>query len=113
MFDGDVALITGGSSGIGRATALAFAAEGAKVVVASRRSEQSLETVRLVTDAGGEAFFVQADVSVSADVQRMVAQTIEHYGKLNYAFNNAGIGGSMTPTGDYSEETFDQVRRRS
>jgi NAD(P)-dependent dehydrogenase (short-subunit alcohol dehydrogenase family) len=109
MFDGDVALITGGSSGIGRATALAFSSEGARVVVASRRSEESLETVKLVTDAGGEAFFVKADISVSADVQNMVAQTIERYGKLNYAFNNAGIGGSMTPTGDYSEETFDRV----
>jgi len=109
MFDGDVALITGGSSGIGRATALAFSSEGARVVVASRRSEESLETVRLITDAGGEAFFVKTDISVSADVQNMVAQTIERYGKLNYAFNNAGIGGSMTPTGDYSEETFDHV----
>ena len=109
MFDGEVALITGGSSGIGRATALAFAAEGAKVVVASRRSDESLETVRLVTDAGGEAFFVQADVSVSADVQRMVAQTVERFGKLNYAFNNAGIGGRPAPTADYSEEVFDQV----
>lgn len=109
MFDGDVALITGGSSGIGRATALAFAAEGAKVVVASRRGEESLETVRRIVDAGGQASFVKADVSISADVQAMVAQTIERYGKLNYAFNNAGIGGSMTPTAEYSEETFDQV----
>jgi NAD(P)-dependent dehydrogenase (short-subunit alcohol dehydrogenase family) len=109
MFDGDVALVTGGSSGIGRATALAFAAEGAKVVVASRRSEESLETVRLVKDAGGEAFFVQTDISISADVQRMVAQTVGRYGKLNYAFNNAGIGGSMTPVAEYSEEIFDKV----
>jgi NAD(P)-dependent dehydrogenase (short-subunit alcohol dehydrogenase family) len=109
MFEGDVALVTGGSSGIGRATALAFAAEGARVVIASRRSEESLETVRLVKAAGGDAFFVQADVSKSADVQRMVAQTIERYGKLNYAFNNAGVGGKMAPTADYSEETFDEV----
>lgn len=109
MFEGEVALVTGGSSGIGRATVLAFAAEGAKVAVASRRAEESLETVRMVKDAGGEAFFVQADVAIPADVQRMVAQTVERYGKLNYAFNNAGIGGAMTPTAEYSEEVFDQV----
>ena len=109
MFDGEVALVTGGSSGIGRATALAFAAQGAKVAVASRRSEESLETVRLVTDAGGEAMFVQTDVSVAADVQRMVAQTVERFGKLNYAFNNAGVGGTMIPVAEYPEEVFDKV----
>ncbi|AMO25435.1 short-chain dehydrogenase [Ramlibacter tataouinensis] len=109
MFEGEVALVTGGSSGIGRATAVAFAAEGAKVVVASRRSEESGETVRMVTDAGGEAFFVQADVSISADVQRMVAQTVERFGKLNYAFNNAGVGGNMVPTAEYPEDVFDKV----
>jgi NAD(P)-dependent dehydrogenase (short-subunit alcohol dehydrogenase family) len=109
MFEGDVALVTGGSSGIGRATALAFAAEGAKVAVASRRSEESLETVRLVKEAGGDALFVQGDVSISADVQRMVSQTVERFGKLNYAFNNAGVGGAMTPTATYDEDTFDQV----
>jgi len=107
---GGIALVTGGSSGIGRAAALAFAAEGAKVVIASRREANSLETVRLVKEAGGEAFFVRADVSRSSEVQEMVARTVERYGGLNYAFNNAGIEGDpFVPVADLSETTWDGV----
>ena len=107
-FHGEVALVTGGSSGIGRVTALAFAAQGARVVVASRRSAESSETVRLIQAAGGDAMFVRTDVSKAADVEALVAQTIQRYGALNFAFNNAGIeGDSFVPLAKYSEATWD------
>src|SRR5271163_2546426 len=110
QFSGEVALVTGGSSGIGRAAALAFAREGAKVVISSRREAESLETVKMIESAGGAGFFVQADVSKSAEVQAMVAKTIERYGALNYAFNNAGIEGDVfVPLAKYSESTWDDV----
>ena len=110
MFEGDVALVTGGSSGIGRAAALAFAREGAKVVVASRRTDQSEETVRLIEAAGGEALFVQADMKRPAEIAALVAHTIEHFGKLNYAFNNAGIEGDpFVPLVESSEATWNEV----
>ena len=109
-FDREVVLVTGGSSGIGRATALAFAAQGARVVVASRRAEESAETVRLIEAAGGQALFVQTDVTRSEDVQALVARTVSHFGSLKYAFNNAGIeGDAFVPVKDYSEDTFDRV----
>ena len=110
MFDGQVALITGGSSGIGRATALMFAAHGARVVVASRREAESLETVRLLEAADGEGFFVQTDVSKASEVEHLVAKTIERFGRLDFAFNNAGIEGAVAvPLIDYPEETWDAV----
>lgn len=109
MFLGKVALITGGSSGIGRATAIAFAKQGAKVVIASRRIQESEETVQLIRNAGGEAFFVRTDVSQEADVKTMVEKTIEIYGRLDYAFNNAGIDQLPTPLTEQTEETFDQI----
>ncbi len=109
-FKGDVALVTGGSSGIGRATALAFARDGAKVVVASRRTDQSEETVRLIKAAGGEALFVRTDMKVPAEIAALVARTVQHFGKLNYAFNNAGIEGDpFVPLVDLSEATWDEV----
>lgn len=110
QFHDRVALVTGGSSGIGRATALAFAAQGAKVVVASRRAEQSEETVELIRAGGGEAFFVRTDVTQAAEVEALVARTVERYGRLDYAFNNAGIEGDpFIPLHKYSEAMWDNV----
>jgi NAD(P)-dependent dehydrogenase (short-subunit alcohol dehydrogenase family) len=110
MFAGKVALVTGGSSGLGEATALKFAAEGAKVVIAARRVEQSEEVVARIAAAGGEAHFVQADISRGADVQQLVAATLAKFGRLDCAVNNAGIAGPrFTPIADVTEEQWDQV----
>ena len=106
---GKVAIVTGGSSGIGRASAIAFAREGAKVVIASRREDQGEETVRLVKEAGSDGFFVKTDVAKAADVSAMVEKTVQQYGRLDYAFNNAGIEEAPTPLVDQTEETFDQI----
>lgn len=109
-FDGEVALITGGSSGIGRAAALAFAAQGARVVVASRRTEESAETVAQVRAAGGDAFFVKADVTRTDEVEALVRQTVERYGKLNFAFDTGVVeGDAFVPLAQYAESTWDQV----
>jgi NAD(P)-dependent dehydrogenase (short-subunit alcohol dehydrogenase family) len=110
MFEGKVALVTGGSSGIGRATALAFAAQGACVVVASRREEESAQTVREIAAAGGQALFVRTDVTQAAQVQALVARAVAEYGGLDYAFNNAGIEGTpFVPLQHYGEEAWDEV----
>ena len=106
---GKVAIVTGGSSGIGKATAIAFAREGAKVVVASRREKEGQETVKQVQSAGSEGFFIKTDVSKETDVSAMVEKTIATYGHLDYAFNNAGIEQIPTPLVEQTEETFDQV----
>jgi NAD(P)-dependent dehydrogenase (short-subunit alcohol dehydrogenase family) len=92
-FDGRVALVTGASSGIGRGGAILFAREGAKVIVAADSNiKGGEETVKMIKDAGGEAAFVKCDVSKSADVEAMVKKAVSLYGRLDYAFNNAGIG---------------------
>ena len=110
MFEDKVALVTGGSSGIGRATALAFAAQGARVVVASRRAEESQETVRQIQAAGGEALFVQTDVVQATQVQALIDRTVAAYGGLDFAFNNAGIEGTaFVPVQHYTEATWDSV----
>jgi NAD(P)-dependent dehydrogenase (short-subunit alcohol dehydrogenase family) len=110
MFESKVALVTGGSSGIGRTTALAFAAHGASVVVASRRAEESAETVRQIRAAGGRAIFVQTDVAQATQVEALVARTVAEYGGLDFAFNNAGIEGTpFVPVQHYSEATWDSV----
>jgi len=107
--DGKVGLITGAASGIGRATALAFAREGARVMVSDVDEEKGAETVRLVEAIGGEAAFVRADVSDEAEVQAMVAATVRHFGGLDAAFNNAGIEGVMETTAEYPREAWDRV----
>ena len=90
QFEGKVALVTGGNAGIGRAAVLAYAREGARVVVAARRVPDGEETVEEVRQAGGEAAFVRTDVSQAAEVEEMVKKSVELYGRLDYAFNNAG-----------------------
>jgi NAD(P)-dependent dehydrogenase (short-subunit alcohol dehydrogenase family) len=101
-----VAIVTGASSGIGRAAAIAFGKAGAKVVVVARREDKGQETVRLVQEAGSEAVFVQADVTKASDVEAMVKKTLEIYGRLDYAFNNAGSGTSGK-IADLSESDWD------
>jgi NAD(P)-dependent dehydrogenase (short-subunit alcohol dehydrogenase family) len=106
---GKVALITGGTSGIGRDTAILFARHGAKVVLTGRREAEGNETRKLVQAAGGDALFLQGDVSKSADVQKFVQNTVEKFGRLDVAFNNAGVEGTWMPIVDLPEEQFDQV----
>jgi len=108
-FAGRVALVTGGSSGIGRATAVKFGERGAKVVVAARRERESKETVDMIKKAGGEAMFVQTDVRIASQVENMVNQTVKKYGRLDIAFNNAGVGGIMARMIRTTEEIFDEV----
>ena len=88
QFTGKVALVTGGSSGMGRETAVAFAKEGAKVVVASRRSDEGQETIRLVRQAGGDGLFVKTDVTKEADVRTAVEKSVATFGRLDFAFKS-------------------------
>jgi len=108
-FAGRVALVTGGSSGIGRATAIKFGERGAKVVVAARREKEGKETVEMIKKAGGEGTFVQTDVRIASQVENMVNQTVKKYGRLDIAFNNAGVGGIMARLMRTTEEIFDEV----
>jgi len=108
-FNGKVALITGGGGGIGRATALAFADHGAKVVVVDSNPADGQASADIVTQRGGDARFVPADVTKSADVQRYVRETLAAFGRIDCFFNNAGIEGRAAPTQDYDEAVFDAV----
>jgi NAD(P)-dependent dehydrogenase (short-subunit alcohol dehydrogenase family) len=109
-FSGRVALVTGAAAGIGRASALAFAAAGAAVVVADVDHAGGDETVRLAREAGGDARFVPADVASSDSVQRMVDATIAAYGRLDFAHNNAGVAAAQHDVGDLPEAEWDRVQ---
>jgi NAD(P)-dependent dehydrogenase (short-subunit alcohol dehydrogenase family) len=108
-FQEKVALITGGTSGIGRDTAVLFAQNGAKVVVSGRRGVEGKETVELVHAAGGEGLFVQSDVAKADDVETLVKKTVERFGRLDMAFNNAGIEGVWVPIVSQTEEDWDRT----
>jgi NAD(P)-dependent dehydrogenase (short-subunit alcohol dehydrogenase family) len=109
MKDQKVAIITGGSSGIGRATAIALAKERVNITVAARRAKEGEETVRLVKEAGSEGIFVKTDVAKEDDVRSLVEKSVKTYGRLDYAFNNAGIEETMTPLVDQTSDIFDQI----
>ena len=110
LLEDKVALVTGGSSGIGKRTAIKLAAEGAKVAVADVREAEGNETVRLIEEAGGEGLFVKADVSQERDVRAMVGAAVETYGKLDCAFNNAGkLTGHKQGWTDTPVEFFDEM----
>ena len=104
-----VALITGAGSGIGRATALLFAKEGAKVAVNDYVPAGGQETVKMIKEAGGEAIFLQADVSRAADAEKMVLTTVNTYGRTDILFNNAGISQGFTPTAEMTEDEWDSI----
>ncbi|WP_036479970.1 SDR family oxidoreductase [Myxosarcina sp. GI1] len=104
-----VALVTGGTSGIGRATAIALGAAGAKVVFSGRREPEGKETAAMIRDVGAECLFVRSDVSREKDVKALVQKTIETYGKLDCAFNNAGIDPPSIPLHEQSIEDFDKL----
>ncbi len=109
QFTGKVALVTGGNAGIGRAAAIEFAKQGAKVVVSGRREKEGNAVVVEIQALGGEAIFVRTDVSKASDVKAMIEQTLATFGRLDFAFNNAGIEQALTPLTDQTEETYDQI----
>ncbi len=108
-FEGKTALVTGAASGIGEACALSLARDGARVAVADTDRELGEKVAAAITGTGGEAVFLEADVSSPEDVERMVADTVETFGRLDLAVNNAGIGGELNPTGQYSLEGWRRV----
>jgi NAD(P)-dependent dehydrogenase (short-subunit alcohol dehydrogenase family) len=107
--EGKVGLVTGGTSGIGRETALLFAKAGAKVVVAGRREPEGKETIELIRATGGDGLFVKADVSQAPEVDRLIQTSVERFGRLDLAFNNAGIEGVWVPIVKQSEEDWDRT----
>lgn len=115
QLNGKVALVTGGASGIGRATALTFAREGARLVVADMHGDGGQQTVHMITENGGAATFVQVDVTNASEVEALIAQTVRTYGRLDCAYNNAGISGAgiagepRTLTAEYPEERWHRV----
>ena len=106
---GKVALITGGTAGIGRETALAFAREGAQVAISGRREKEGGEVVAEIKALGGAAIFIKTDITQEAEVKAMVEKTVEAFGRLDYAFNNAGVEQSYAPTTEQTAELYDHV----
>jgi NAD(P)-dependent dehydrogenase (short-subunit alcohol dehydrogenase family) len=109
LLEGKVAVVTGAASGIGRSVALLYAREGARVVVSDFNVGGGEETARRVRDAGGEAIFIQTDVTDPASCESLVTKTVDAYGRLDVACNNAGIGGEQAPAGDYTVDAWRQV----
>jgi NAD(P)-dependent dehydrogenase (short-subunit alcohol dehydrogenase family) len=109
MTEQKVAIVTGGSSGIGRATAVALAKQGVKVTVAARRAKEGEETVHLIKEAGSEGIFVNTDVANEDDVKSLVEKTVKMYGRLDYAFNNAAIPETTTSLIEQTSNVFDQI----
>jgi NAD(P)-dependent dehydrogenase (short-subunit alcohol dehydrogenase family) len=107
--EGKVGLVTGGTSGIGRETAILFAKAGAKVVVAGRREPEGEETVEMLRAAGGDGLFVKTDVSKAVEVEALVQRAVEKFGRLDVAFNNAGVEGVRAPIVRQSEEDWDRT----
>ena len=108
-FEGKVALVTGGGSGIGRATALAFAREGAQVAIGNRNVKRGEETVAMIRKAGGTASFKRTDVLVAAEIEALVDHAVKTYGGLDLAFNNAGVEGTVAPIVQQTEADYDAV----
>jgi NAD(P)-dependent dehydrogenase (short-subunit alcohol dehydrogenase family) len=108
-FHGKVALITGAGNGIGRAAAIGFASRGAQVVVVDRDTAGGEATAGIVRQQGGDALFIAADVSQSGDVRNYVRLALDKYGAIDCFYNNAGIEGTVAPTHEYDEDTFDRV----
>lgn len=108
-FEGKVALVTGGGSGIGRATALAFAREGAQVVIGNRNVQRGEETVSMIHDAGGTASFKRTDVLVAAEIEALVDHAVKTYGRLDLVFNNAGVEGDVAPLVEQTEANYDAI----
>lgn len=109
QLEGAVALVTGGAAGIGKAAALAFARNGAKVALCDLKAERGEEVAQAIERAGGRALFVRADVSRAGDVDALVKATVQAFGRLDCAFNNAGIEGQLASTVECSEENFDRT----
>ena len=108
-FANKVALVTGATSGIGRATAIAFAREGARVVISGRRENEGRETISIIEKAGGKATFVRTDVTNESEVAALVAKTLATYGRLDAAFNNAGVEGKVGPIHEQTVENYHET----
>lgn len=109
LFENKVALVTGGSSGIGRATAIAFAKEGAKIVIAARREKESQEVISEIKKLGSDGLYVHTDVANTNDLKNMVTKTVEKFGRLDFAFNNAGVEEIPSSISDKTESIYQHV----